>query len=133
MIDLGAWLLANGSRRHEHGAWDCCSFPAQWAIDNGLPDPMAHWRGAYSDSDGARALIRDAGSLTQLFRCGMEAAGISERRGDVRQGDIGVIRIGDEEAGAIFTGKRWALLANRGIVATSIEPELVAAAWCIDG
>lgn len=105
--------------------------PAQWAIDNGLPDPMAQWRGAYHTEEGALALIEGAGGLVQLFRCGMQSANIPERRGDLEIGDIGVLLVGDQEAGAIFTGKRWAFVANRGLAVASVEIEAVSAAWSV--
>jgi len=105
--------------------------PAQWAIDNGWPDPMAHWRGAYGTEEGALALIRDAGGLTELFRCGMASAGITERRGDLQPGDIGVLVVGEHEAGAIFTGRRWAMVAQRGLAVASVENEAVSAAWSV--
>jgi len=130
-IDLGAWLSAQGNRRREPGIWDCCAMPAQWAIDNGWPDPMAHWRGAYDTEEGALALISNAGGLTELFRCGMASAGIPERRGDVQAGDIGVLIAGDIQTGAIFTGKRWAMVASRGLAVASVEDEAVSAAWSV--
>jgi len=105
--------------------------PAQWAIDNGWPDPMAHWRGAYDTEEGALALIRDAGGLAELFRCGMASAGIQERWGDVQAGDIGVLIAGDIQTGAIFTGKRWAMVASRGLAVASVEDEAVSAAWSV--
>lgn len=105
--------------------------PAQWAIDNGRADPMAQWRGAYDTEEGALVLIRDAGGLNELFRCGMASAGIPERRGDPQVGDIGVLHAGDTQAGAIFTGKRWAMVAQRGLAVASVEPEAVSAAWSV--
>ncbi|WP_375194641.1 hypothetical protein [Sphingobium sp.] len=133
MIELGTFLREMGNRRRVPGKWDCCAMPAEWAILNGWPDPMAHWRGAYDTEEGAARFIEDAGSLTQLFRCGMENAGIPERRGDVRIGDIGVLRVGGMEAGAIFTGKRWAMVADRGLAVASVEIEAVSAAWSVCG
>jgi len=105
--------------------------PAQWAIDNGLSDPMANWRGAYDTEESALALIEEAGGLAQLFRIGMESAGIPERHGGLQIGDIGVLLVGDQEAGAIFTGKRWALVAARGLAVASVEIEAVSAAWSV--
>lgn len=131
MIDLGAWMLANGKHRREPGIWDCCAMPAQWALDNGWPDPMAHWRGAYDTEKGALDLIRDAGGLTELFRCGMASAGIPERTGCLETGDIGVITISGHEAGAIFTGNRWAFVAERGIGCASLHPDFIVAVWGI--
>lgn len=131
MMDLGEFLAQAGRRRRSAGEWDCCAFPAAWAIANGYPDPMAHWRGAYETESEALDLISDAGGLVALFDCGMASAGISRREGEPQAGDIGVIKIGDLEAGAIFTGRRWALVAERGVGMASVAPEAVAAVWSI--
>lgn len=133
VIDLGEWLRAAGQKRRAPGEWDCCATPAQWAIDNGLADPMAQWRGAYDTDSEASDLIDAAGGLLALFRQGMTSAGIAERHGGPALGDIGVLSIMGHEAGAIFTGKRWCLVADRGLVFASVEPEAVLAAWCVHG
>ena len=133
MIDLGAWLLEAGQRRREPGVWDCCTMPAQWAIDNGLPGPMAAWRGTYGTENDAQDLIEAGGGLLALFERELAGAGLTRRQGDARPGDIGVLRILDQEAGAIFTGKRWCVVAERGLAFASVEPDAVLAVWCLHG
>lgn len=107
--------------------------PAQWAIDNGLPDPMVHWRGAYDTDAAAHDLMDAAGGLLALFRCGMASASIEERDGTPQAGDIAVLSVSGHEAGGIFTGKRWCVVADRGLAFASVEDDAVLAAWCIDG
>ncbi len=90
---------------------------------------MANWRGAYDSEEAALDLVRGAGGLEKLFDCGMAAVGILRRGGDLQPGDVGVIRIGEHEAGGIFTGKRWAFVADRGIGFASIDPSYIVAVW----
>lgn len=129
MTDLGEWLAAQAGRRREAGVWDCCCMPAEWAIECGHPDPMARGRGTYASDEEAEERIAEAGGLSNLFAMAMEDAGIREVS-EPEAGDIGVIRIGDEEAGAIFTGRRWAFVPKgRGFAFSSIDPALVVRIW----
>lgn len=129
MTDLGDYLRSLGGRKREPGVFDCVTLPAEWAMANGYLDPMAHWRGAYDSEEAAQDFIRDAGGLVVLFDCGAAAVGIERREGEPQPGDVGVIRIGEHEAGAIFTGKRWAFVADRGIAFASIDPDFIVAVW----
>ena len=130
MPDLGAYLQRAGMMRRVSGVHDCCAFPADWAIECGWPDPMAAWRGAYGTEAEAEALIFDAGGLVPLFSAGMEMAGLPEAD-EPHVGDIGVVSLLGEEAGAIFTGKRWAFAADRGIACASLEPGAVLKCWTV--
>lgn len=130
MTDLGAWLLENNDRPRQAGVWDCCAFPAAWAVASGWPDPMMEWRGTYDSEDAGLALADGHGGLVTLFERGMRAAGIPSRDGLVA-GDVGVLSIRGGEAGAIFTGQRWALIAERGIAYASVEPQCVAGVWAV--
>lgn len=89
---------------------------------------MADWRGAYASEAEAEALISDAGGLLALFSAGMASAGIPEAD-DPLEGDVGVVSLMGEEAGAIFTGKRWAFAAEKGIAASSLERAAVLKCW----
>lgn len=131
MADLGQWLQANNGRGRIAGEWDCCAFPAAWAMANGLPDPMAAWRGAYSTEDAALGLISDAGGLLPLFSAGMEAAGIPPRVAEPALGDIGVLNISGHEAGAVFTGRRWAFIADQRMAYASIDSSAIAGVWAV--
>lgn len=129
MSDLGEFLRGAAARRRETGVWDCCTFPAAWAMHRGWPDPMAEWRAAYSDEEQAHDFIHRAGSLAALFTRGMAAAGIPEATGAPEPGDIAVVTALGAEAGAVFTGKRWALVSNRGMGFVSLEAENIVASW----
>lgn len=148
MTTLGDYLAAGGSRRRTAGAFDCCTFPADWAVLCGHPDPMAKWRGTYSTEAEAEDLIAAAadageglgrGGLEMLFKEGMWEAGIPEidgsrnSGGDVpppfEMGDIAVVNIAGNEAGAIFTGKRWAFVPDRGLGFVSLDRECIVRAW----
>ncbi|KQX18425.1 MULTISPECIES: DUF6950 family protein [unclassified Sphingomonas] len=129
MADLGEWLSEQGARRREPGIWDCCAMPAEWAVACGRPDPMARWRGTYGTDAEAEERITEAGGLTALFAMGMEDAGIREVS-DPQAGDIGVIMIGGEEAGAVFTGRRWAFVpGGRGLAIGSVDPASIIRIW----
>lgn len=129
MVDLGEWLLAQGGRKREAGVWDCVTMQAEWCVANGWPDPMEDWRGSYDSEDVGLAFVRDAGGMVALFDCAMVGAGVPRRDGDPQIGDVGVLSIQGHEAGAIFTGKRWAFVANRGLGFASVHPDCICAVW----
>jgi hypothetical protein len=124
-MTLGDYLAAAARRPWEWGGWDCCIFPGDWAVTWGLGDPVAEWRGSYSSHAEAEALIYDAGGLVALWDRGLASIGVARVEG-VRPGDVGVIgwtdAQGDHEAGAIWSGKRWALLCPAGVGYVSAEP-----------
>lgn len=129
MTDLGEYLRAAGYMRRRAGQHDCCTFPAGWAIICGHPDPMAEWRGTYDSEAEAEALIFDAGGLDALFARGMAGAGIPEASAPFEPGDIAVVEAAGFEAGSIFTGRRWAFVADRGVAFGSLEEAMIKRAW----
>ena len=131
MTELGAFLHAAGNRRREPGVWDCACMPADWARANGYPDPMAARRGGYSTDDEAHAFIAEAGGLVALFDDYLVRVGIFRREGPPQPGDIGALSIAGVEGGAIFTGERWALVAERGLVFTRANDDMVMAVWAV--
>lgn len=120
--DLGEYLIAASRKKHVYGAWDCCVFPADWIVANGWPDPMAEWRGGYVDASAA-----DDG-LVPLAASGLAGVGMPFTAAPIL-GDVGVISVLGQEAGAIFTGRRWALVAPRGLAFISADPAIVVRAW----
>lgn len=130
-MDLGNFLANAGRRRRIAGEWDCVTFPAAWMIANGWADPMEWWRGTYDSEEEGLAFVVDRGGMVALFDEAMTEAGVTRRDGDAQPGDIGVIHIGDDEAGAIYTGKRWAFVGNRGVAMASIDLDCVAAVWAV--
>lgn len=129
MTGLGEYLRINAARRRSPGVWDCAAFPCAWAIDNGFPDPMADWRGRYDSEETALDMIADAGSLESLFTQGMGGAGLPLVDGEFEAGDIGVVQLFGEQAGAVYTGTRWAFVSERGLAFVTIRPEHVLRAW----
>ena len=119
MSALGEYLREQGGKRRIAGVFDCVTLPADWAIANGYPDPMAHRRGAYNSEEQAQDFIADAGGLLALFDEFLGAVGIVEREGEPMAGDVGVVSVMGHEAGGIFTGERWALVGERGITMVS--------------
>lgn len=130
MVDLGKWLLANNHRPRVEGAWDCATMPGDWVIAAGYTDPIAKWRG-WDTEEGAQAIIEEAGGLVPLFDEGLFSVGIGRRYGHAEVGDIAVLRIEGHEAGAIWTGQRFAIVAKRGIAYCSIDPDFVIAFWAV--
>lgn len=130
MADLGEFLREAAHRRREAGVWDCCTMPAAWAIACGWRDPMAGWRGSYATEAEGENLIYDAGGLDALFARGFAEVGVPEAPpGDFRAGDVGVVEILGEQAGALYTGKRWGLVATRGMAFASLETECLVRVW----
>lgn len=128
VIDLGDFLADNLRRPYVSGEWDCCTFPSAWAIARGFADPMAGWRGAYRDDDEAQDIITLGGGLSSLFDAGLVSVG-ARRVEQSEAGDIGIISILGHEAGAVYTGRRWAFVAERGLGFVSLEPGAVARLW----
>lgn len=138
VTDLGEYLQRAGSGRRQEGVHDCCTFPCDWVVLCGWPDPMAKWRGTYGSEVEADALIAQAaeygetvgmGGLLALFVDGFSEAGLPEVTGPFEAGDVGVVTLWGLEAGAIFTGKRWAFVPPRGLGCVSLDDECIVRAW----
>lgn len=132
MTALGAYLERAGHMRRLAGVHDCCTFPADWAMLCGHADPMAAWRGVYDTDAAAERLIADAGGLAELFSEGMASAGIDELlpwQCPDELGDIAVVTLLGHEAGAIYTGKRWAFVPDRGLGLVSLDRDCIVRAW----
>lgn len=129
MTALGEFLEAGAARQREPGVWDCCAFPAEWAMAAGCPDPMAEWRGAYTTELAGEHLAEQDGGLVALFDRGMAAAGIPAVDDAWRPGDIAVVELLGRQAGAVFSGRRWAFVAARGLAFASLDAECVLRVW----
>ncbi|NBC37369.1 hypothetical protein GTZ99_12490 [Novosphingobium sp. FSY-8] len=123
-MDLGSYLAQAAMRHHQVGIWDCCIFPADWVVANGYPDPMADWRGTYA----SEAAADTRGGIEEAFLTGMERAGLS-LAAEPLSGDVGLIEVAGQHAGAIWTGRRWAFVAPRGLAVASVAPEYVIGIW----
>lgn len=129
MTDLGAFLQSNLERRREPEAWDCCGMPAAWSMACGTADPMADWRGRYRTDAEAEDILAGAGGLIGLFGSGLESVGWRPTLDEPEAGDLAVITLLDEEAGALYTGRRWAFVATRGLGFVSLERDCIARTW----
>jgi hypothetical protein len=128
-MTLGEYLHSLGGRRRQWCVHDCATLPCDWAIVCGWPDPMAAWRGAYEADADARALIDAEGGLLPYFERAFAAVPV--RDGEARAGDVGVLSMHGAEAGAIFTGERWAFVGERGIGFASVPARAVLKAWAV--
>lgn len=127
MSRLGDYLTRVAIRRRVPGEWDCCTFAANWIVELGFPDPMAAFRGTYSTDEQASLLMEAAGGMVPLIAPTMDA--LFERTSEPSEGDVGVARLFNEEAGCIFSGKRWAFVLNRGMGLQQLPPESLLAIW----
>jgi hypothetical protein len=124
-MTLGEFLADAACRPYALGIWDCVTFPAAWAMANGHDDPLGDWRGGYVTEDVADAET----GMFDLFAEQAEAAGLIRTEMPV-EGDIGVVSLFGRQAGAIFTGRRWAMLAPpRGLAFASLDAGSVLGVW----
>lgn len=128
MIDLGAFLSERIAWPRKAAEWDCCALPAAWGLALGVGDAMAAWRGVYSTEAEAEDIVARAGGLAGIFGKGLESVG-AYRVDTAEPGDVGVISLHGEEAGAIYTGRRWAFVAERGLGFVTLRPEAVPHIW----
>ena len=127
MTALGDYLTRVAARRRQAGVWDCCTFPAEWVMTLGQPDPMAHWRGRYAtEADGVEQV--GAAGLAAAFAEGLDPL-FPRTTGEYAPGDVAVIATAGQEAGAIYCGKRWAFVLDRGLGFMHVEPDCIVAAW----
>lgn len=119
---LGEFLTAAAADR---GPWNCSTLPADWCLALGYPDFAAKWRGVVDPPECEEAA---AAGLAPLWEEGIGGA-LAEAEAPFAEGDIGVVRAHGLEAGAVFTGERWALRLPRGLAFARIEPEMIVKAW----
>lgn len=85
---------------------------------------MSFLKPLYSSEFQALRTIREGGGLVALWSRGMEDIGAPVVE-TPQLGDVGIIRApteqGDDEACAIFTGKRWAMLGIHGLVCSPAD------------
>jgi len=122
-------MISNFLERYGWLAWapgevDCTLMLADWWIANGRPDAADGIRGTYSDVEGFRAIVRDAGGLVDLIdRCAPIAGGA--RTDQLAAGVIGVIGSRtdmDRQFGALFDGHRWWLRDADGVHSLAARP-----------
>jgi hypothetical protein len=131
VTDLGEFFKERLGWPRQPSVWDCCGLPAGWARALGYDDPMAKYRGTYSTEEQARAIVAEAGGLLGIFGEGLEGVGAVrvDRDADLQPGDIGVIELLGDEAGAVYTGLRWAFVADRGLGFATLKREAISQVW----
>ena len=130
---LAAFLADAVRTRFEWGKRDCCLFPADWVRLNRGTDPAAAYRGRYGSETECAAVLERGGGLAAVASAGAALAGLQPVE-QPESGDVGVVRVlslvGDRyeavQVGAIFTGRRWAVLTPDGLLTLPAEPVM---AW----
>ena len=124
MLDVGHFLQRELTGLHP---WNCTTLPADWCIELGYPDLAAGWRNITDCAEGER-ITREAGGLVALWERGIgdKLAWASE---PWEAGDVAVVRLLEFEAGAIFTGKRWAIRGERGLAFLAVDQVECVRAW----
>lgn len=104
--------------------WNCSTLPADWCVARGHADFAAKWRDVV-DADECDAA--SGGNLLALWEAEIgEAMPVAIT---FSAGDVGIVRRVGMEAGAIFTGERWALRSDRGIACLTLPTAAVLKAW----
>lgn len=121
-MTLGEFLQREAASREP---WNCSTMAADWCIALGYPDFARRWRHIVSIKASARAARR---GLVRLWLKGiLRALPVAEV--PYLPGDIAVVTAHGEEAGAIFTGERWAMRLPRGLLFVSPDSLTVLKAW----
>lgn len=128
-MTLHEYLNNKARLRRDAGRQDCATFCADWIMARGLPDPMAEWRGTYTDEAQATGIYRDGDGLAAIFDDCM--ADFDRRSGDPCPGDVGLLQIGGQCCGAIYTGERWAVVAEKGLGFISVPARHIRAVWAV--
>lgn len=109
------------------GPWNCSTMPADWCVALGHPDFAAAWRDTTDEVECETAAV-DAGGLAILWGRGIgEALPMVEP--PFQAGDIGVICTCGLEAGAIYTGERWAVRTPKGVSCAALPDDVIVVAW----
>lgn len=106
--------------------WNCSTMPADWCIALGHPDFAAKWRDTIEPSACSAAQQGDGG-LEALWVAGIDGS-IPEVE-ELQAGDIAVVALDDEQAGAIFTGERWAIRGQRTVHFLPMDALTCIRAW----
>lgn len=106
------------------GERDCLLWLGTWALENTGVDGGAPWRGRYSTALGCMRALNRSGGMESCIERGAALAGMVE--GEARAGAVGLVETNTENGlalvGAIFTGRRWAVLTRSGVVSLTASP-----------
>jgi hypothetical protein len=127
-VDLPRFLDDIALAGWQWGERDCLLWLGLWSRELTGIDGGAEWRGRYRTALGCTRVLKRSGGMVACIKRGADVAGLA-RVETPQAGDIGLVPVltnrGVGEAGAIFTGKRWALLTSRGIMTTPAEPAMM--------
>lgn len=121
-MTLGDFLRAAA---RDQGPWNCSTFPADWCIALGHPDFAAEWRDITEEAECQA--VAAGGKLLELWERGI--ARRIPNVSDFLSGDIGVLSRAGVEAGAIYTGERWAVRSDRGLAFLMLPTTAILKAW----
>lgn len=109
----------------EWGQRDCLLWLGLWServtgIDGGSP-----WRGRYRTALGCVRTLNKSGGMEACIERGALLAGMTEV-GIPMSGAVGLVIAptarGPAPCGAIFTGERWSVLTQRGVLSIRTSP-----------
>jgi hypothetical protein len=96
------------------GEFDClCGFVSGWVDQERGGDSAGAFRGSYDDEEGAARVMEACGGMGALIGACAGEAGCTPTT-EPAAGDIGMVKVGGLTAGAIRTGKGWAVLRIGG-------------------
>lgn len=107
------------------GPWNCSTMPADWCVKQGHPDYAAKWRGVVEPEECERIAC---GDLLSLWDEGIGDA-LPVAAAPFEAGDIAVVRRMGLQAGAIYTGQRWALQTSHGLTFAPFGERSILKAW----
>lgn len=125
MAVLGEFLDDMAARGWQWGERDCLLWLGLWServtgIDGGSP-----WRGHYKTALGCARALKKSGGMAACIEIGTKLCGMIPVT-DLKSGDIGIVRAntdkGVQEVGGIYTGERWAVLTDKGVLTGRVEP-----------
>lgn len=121
-MNLGEFLKAQLGAA---GPWNCSTMPADWCVTLGYPDFAAKWRAIVEPVECEQIA---GGDLLSLWDEGI-GDGLAVASAPYQSGDIAVVQRMGLQAGAIFTGERWALQAAHGLVSAPFGDRAILKAW----
>jgi hypothetical protein len=107
--------------------WNCSTLVADWLIECGYPDFAKDLRDV-TDPRECVVVAQEHGGLGRLWE-GLFKGSVPWADEPLQPGDIAVVTIGEHEAGAIFTGERWALRLTHGLAFASPALLSISRAW----
>jgi hypothetical protein len=109
-------------------AWgdrDCLLWLGTWAERNTGIDGGAPWRGRYKTALGCVRTLKRSGGMLACIERGAALAGMVETA-KPEVGAVGLVEVVTpnrvEAVGAIFTGRRWAVLTAGGVLSVTATP-----------